>query len=256
MSNILKPDRPADKIVLTLVMPVHQEGEAVIPVIATLFLTVRYPFKLIVVYDSEDDTTVATIKKLQKYFNNIYLVQNEWGKGVLNAIKTGFRHADTPYVGIWTAYHVDPFGIVNEMVEKLEQGYDMVSATRFTTDVRARGNIFKKILSFWGNTILNKIIGLPISDTTTAWKVYKKSLLDSIPLETSVNGGWAFILEITIKAAIKGYRLANVPLESKNLNIIHGTTNFKVLKQLPEYLRWVLFGWKNRKLIKKHLGVS
>jgi len=43
-------------------------------------------------------------------------------------------------------------------------------------------------------------------------------------------------------------------LEKKNINLIHGLTNFRVLKQLPTYCRWVFLGWKNRKLIKSHLN--
>ena len=243
--------------ILSLVMPVHNEGDAVIPVIATLFLTVRYPFKIILVYDSPDDKTVATVTKLQKYFADIYLLQNEWNNGVLNAIKTGFKNADTPYVGIWVSYHLDPFGILNNMIEKLENGCDLVSANRFTVESkRARGNQIKKLLSYGGNIILNKIIGMPISDITTSIKVYRKTLLDSLVIETVVNGGWAVSSELAIKAAIKGYRLSEVPLEKKNINLIHGLTNFKVLKQLPTYFRWLSLGWKNRKLIKSHLNIS
>lgn len=240
---------------LTLVLPVFNEGDGVIPVIATLFLSINYPFKLIVVYDSEKDRTIETIKKLQLYFDDIHLVQNEWKGGVLNAIKTGFNRADTEYVSIWLAYHVDPFGIINEMIEKMEDGFDMVSATRFATDTeKARGNTLKKFLSFLGNFILDKLIGMPITDVTTSLKVYRRSLLDDIPIETVVNGGWALSSELAIKAAIKGYSLAEVPLESKNVNLIHGLTNFRVFKQLPEYFRWLYLGWKNRKLIKSHLN--
>ena len=56
-----------DPKILTLVMPVYGEGDAVIPVICTLFFTVKYPFKLVVVYDSEDDVTIDTIKMLKQF---------------------------------------------------------------------------------------------------------------------------------------------------------------------------------------------
>ncbi len=248
-------EKVKDEKILTLVLPVYNEGDAVIPVISTLFLTVRYPFKLFVVYDSPDDVTVTTIRKLQKYFGDLYLVQNEWNRGVLNAIKTGFQHSDTKYVGIWVSYHLDPFGILNDMIEKLEKGCDLVSANRFAVDSdRARGNPVKKMFSYAGNIVMNRIIGMPISDVTTSIKVYRKSLLDSLQIETVVNGGWAVSSELAIKAAIQGYRLDEIQLEKKNINLIHGLTNFRVLKQLPTYFQWLFLGWKNRKLIKSHLN--
>jgi glycosyltransferase involved in cell wall biosynthesis len=247
--NSIKDDK-----ILSLILPVYNEGEAVIPVISTLFLTVNYPFKLYVVYDSPEDETISTIVKLQKTFKDVHLVQNSWKRGVLNALKTGIMHADTKYVGIWVSYHVDPFGILNKMIDKLENGYDLVSANRFTVDSRARGNPIKKLFSYGGNLTLNKIIGMPISDVTTSIKVYKKNLLEEFTIETEVNSGWAMSMELAIKAAIKGYRLVDIPLEKKNINLIHGITRFKVLKQLPEYLHWLYFGWKNRKEIKKNLN--
>jgi len=242
-----------DKI-LTLIMPVYNEGDAVIPVISTLFLTTRYPFKVFVIFDSPEDKTVLTVRKLQEYFDDLYLVQNEWKAGVLNAIKTGFKHSDTQYVGIWVAYHLDPFGVLNEMIAKLENGCDLVSANRFTVDSkRARGNTVKKLFSYFGNILMNQIIGMPISDVTTSIKVYRKSFLDSVTIETVVNGGWSVSSELAIKAAINGYRLGEIPLEKKNINLIHGLTNFRVLKQLPTYFRWLYLGWRNRKLIKKNV---
>lgn len=235
-------------------MPVYNEGDAVIPVISTLFITTHYPLKIFVVHDSPDDSTVKTVEKLQEYFDDLYLVRNEWDRGVLNAIKTGFKNADTPYVGIWVAYHLDPFGIINSMTAKLEDGCDLVSANRFAVkEERARGNPVKKLFSLVGNIVLNRIIGMPISDITTSIKVYKKSMLDSFEIETVVNGGWAVNAELAIKAAIQGYRLGEIPLEKKNITLVHGLTNFKVLKQLPTYFQWLRLGWKNRKVIKSHL---
>jgi glycosyltransferase involved in cell wall biosynthesis len=239
------------KKVLTLVMPVYHEGDAIIPVIATLFLTVQHPFKLIVVYDSDDDPTVATVQKLRQHFEPVYLIQNEWREGALNAVRTGLRHADTRYVGIWVAYHLDPFRIVDDMVEKLESGCDLVSANRFTIgSATARGNYIKRALSYAGNIVLNKIIGMPISDVTTSIKIYRRDMLDSLAIDWEVTGGWAVSSELAIKAAIAGYRLEEIPLERKNVNLIHGITRFAVFRQLPTYFKWLFLGWRKRNLIK------
>ncbi len=94
---------------------------------------------------------------------------------------------------------------------------------------------------------------MPISDVTTSLKLYRKTTLDSIEIETVSKGGWAINTELAIKAAIRGDRLAEIPLESKNINLIHGLSKFKILRQLPEYFRWLFLGWKNREMIKAHL---
>jgi len=247
-------EKTVNEKILTLIMPVYNEGDAVIPVISTLLLTVKHPIKIFVVHDSPDDPTVKTVEKLQKHFSDLYLVQNEWKRGVLNAIKTGFKNADTPYVGVWVAYHLDPFGILDDMLDKMENGCDLVSANRFTIDSsRARGNTIKKLFSKGGNMVLNKIIGMPISDITTSIKIYRKTMLDKMEIETVVNGGWAVNAELAIKAAIGGFSMDEIHLEKKNMTLVNGLTNFKVLKQLPTYFQWLYMGWKNRELIKSYL---
>ena len=62
----------------SLVMPVLNEGERVIPAIATLALTVNYPFELIIVYDREDDKTLPVIKELQTRFDFIKTKQEKY----------------------------------------------------------------------------------------------------------------------------------------------------------------------------------
>lgn len=237
---------------LSLVMPVLNEGVRVIPAIATLAYTVKVPLELVVVYDTENNPTVAVIKELQCYFPKIKLVKN-LAKGVIKAIETGFDDCESDLVGIWVSYHVDPFGVVNQMYELVAQGMDFVSGNRFNKIKRvSRGNPIKKLLSRTGNYVLNRLIGIPLGDITTNIKLYKKSVLKQIPIETKTSGAWAMITELTVKAAIKGYKLAEVEFLPDNVNLIHGISNFRVFKHLDQYVKWLWLGIKNRKIIKNN----
>jgi glycosyltransferase involved in cell wall biosynthesis len=241
------------KSVLTLIMPVYDDANIVIPTITTLFFTIRYPFDLIIVYDRDDDKTIPVIQQLQKYFANILMVRNEWKHGVVNAIKTGIKNAKTPYIGVWICYQVDPFGIINEMVSKMEEGFDLIAASRFIYKGRfSRGSFLKRSLSKYANKTLHSIIGIPLTDSTSTIKIFRKDFLDSTPITTKVSGGWSLSLELTLKALVKGLKVFEVPLEKKNLNLMHGITRFQVWTQLPEYLRWLIWGFKNRKIIKRN----
>jgi glycosyltransferase involved in cell wall biosynthesis len=234
-------------------MPVYDDANIVIPTITTLFFTIKYPFDLIIVYDRDDDKTIAVIQQLQKYFANILMVRNEWRHGVVNAIKTGIKNAKTPYVGVWICYQVDPFGILNEMISKMEEGFDLVAASRFIYKGRFnRGHLLKRSLSKYANKILHSIIDIPLTDSTFSLKIFRKDFLDSTPITTKISGGWSLSLELTLKALVRGARVYEIPLEKKNLNLMHGITRFHVRTQLPEYLRWLIWGFRNRKIIKSH----
>lgn len=246
-------NKSVNQPVFSLVMPVLNEGERIIPAIATLGLTVNYPFELIVVYDNEDDKTLPIIKDLQTKFSFISTKKNS-GKKVIGAIKTGFDSANSSVVGIWLPYHVDPFGLVNQMYEKIvNENCVLVSGNRFNKIKRiSRGNPVKKILSRAGNYLLNRTIGIPLGDITTSLKLYKIDFIRSTPIETEISGGWSLNTELVVKGAIKGVKFGEIEFLPENTNIINGVSNFKVFKQLSFYLKWLRLGFKNRATIKSN----
>lgn len=250
MHNGLNRQQP---YAFSVIMPVYYEGARVIPVITTLAYTIKHSFELIVVYDKSDDPTVRTVDKISKDFPNVRLVKNIDGLGVINAIKTGIQHCASDIIAIWCAYHVDPYGLLNQMYEIVLSGCDVVSANRFAKVSRFnRGGLLKKILSRGGNFILWKLVGSQFGDTTTSIKMYKKSFLENNPIKTTSAGGWALSTELAIKAAMNGYKLGEVILNPYNINLISGLSNFNVSRFLPHYLKWVYYGMQNRKKIVKN----
>jgi dolichol-phosphate mannosyltransferase len=242
-----------EKPVFSLIMPVLNEGERIIPAIATLALTVKYSFELIIVYDRDNDKTLPIIHQLQSKFFFITTKKNT-GKKVIGAIKTGFETANTPVVGIWLPYHVDPFGLINKMYEKIkDENCVMVSGNRFNKIKRiSRGNPLKKILSRSGNYLLNRIIGIPLGDITTSLKLYHIDFIQNTPIETEISGGWSLNTELAVKAAIQGVKIGEIEFLPENTNIINGVSNFKVFKQLGFYLKWLNLGFKYRAKIKSN----
>lgn len=248
MFNSLAQNNKAD---ITLIMPVLNGSNSVIPVIATLAFTVKYPLELLVVYDTDNDTTIPVVEELKKLFPNIRLIKNK-GERLIGAIQTGIGVATAETVGIWLSYHVDPYGLLNDMYELIiNEGCDLVSGNRFSRGKSTfRGSLVKKLLSRLGNYVYRDIIGIPLGDVTTSMKIYKKSLLNRYPIETGNNGGWAISTEYVVKAAMEGNKFGEIEFMPKNTNLIHGLSNFKIYRQLSEYLKWLVLGFHNRKLIK------
>lgn len=238
---------------LTLIMPVLNEGVRVIPAISTLVFTSKVSLKILVVYDNLQDSTVPVVHELARVFGNIELVQNE-GKKVIGAITTGIRKSKTDVVGVWVPYHVDPYGLVNKMYELVKNGgCEIVSGNRFNRVKRlSRGSTIKKLLSRLGNYLLNRVIGVPFGDVTTSVKLYTRGFLMDNEIQTKVSGGWALSMELALKAAVKGYRLGEVEFMPENTNLILGISNFRIFKQLDQYLKWLYWGYRNRKTIKRN----
>src|SRR5262249_13657830 len=76
---------------LHVVVPVYNEAENFPRFYTTLKDSVRTPYRLLVVYDREEDTTLPVARPLAEKDPSLLLVKNT-AKGVLGALKTGLHH--------------------------------------------------------------------------------------------------------------------------------------------------------------------
>jgi hypothetical protein len=122
------------------------------------------------------------------------------------------------------------------------QGYDLVSGSRYSKGGRKIGGPWIQTqLSRWGNLTFRKLTGLPIGDPTYSFKLYSRHLLDAIAIEG--RGGWAISFELSIKAHLAGFRMAEVGTVWLDRQL--GESKFRLLGWLPAYARWFFWGlWR------------
>ena len=95
---------PSDTPVLSIVIPVYNEGENVVPTLrGVVERTKARPLEVLVVHDFDEDTTVPVVKRLQAEMPELRLLRNTLGRGVLNAMKSVLRAARANYVLITMA---------------------------------------------------------------------------------------------------------------------------------------------------------
>jgi dolichol-phosphate mannosyltransferase len=83
---------------VSIVLPVYNEGESVVPVLRGLSEGVRTSHELLVVYDFDEDTTVPVIERLSAELPSLRGLRNDLGRGVLNAMKAGINATSAPFV--------------------------------------------------------------------------------------------------------------------------------------------------------------
>jgi len=222
---------------LTIIVPAYNEEDCIARVIDEIE-TLDLKFQLIVVNDSSTDGTDAKIKEKIKQYNNIMLINRKGRRGVGRCLNRAFEEVSSGYVTVVMADLADDINDIPKMIEKIEEGYDVVCGSRYITGGHGRHkNRFKGFLSWLLGTTLQKIIKIPTSDATNAFKMYRASLLDDItPLmsDTFTTG-----LEITVRAYRKGYKVSEIPTIWKDRSF--GSSNFKILRVAPEYIYW--FFW-------------
>ncbi len=227
---------------LSIVMPVYNEGKIISETVKRIHDQVKTPFELLIVYDMDEDTTVPAVKKIQNKYKSAKLVKNIYGRGALNAIKTGMTRAKGDAVCVMMADLTDDPYALNLMMEKFASGYDIVSGSRYMPGGKQVGGPFlKQLLSRSAGVSLHFIAGIPTWDPTNSFRLYSRKFLEKTKIES--NGGFELGIELTVKAYFGGYKVGEVPTTWTYLS---KESRFLLKKWLPKYLKWYLWAIEKR----------
>ena len=230
---------------LNIVIPVFNEAGNIKVTIKKIEEECTEPHMITVVYDMDEDTTVPVVCQIQKEIKNVFLLRNKYGRGVLNAIKTGFEETTTKYVVITMADLSDPPAVINSMfIIAEEQNSDIVCASRYMRGGKQIGGpVVKGFMSRMAGLTLYFLTGIPTHDATNSFKLYRTSFLKQQTIES--KGGFELGIELVVKAYVYGYKISET--QTIWTDRIAGKSNFKLFKWLPGYLKWYFYAFRRHK---------
>jgi len=226
---------------LSIVMPVYNEGENILPTLASLYAEVKSPKVVHLVYDFEADSTLPVVKKNLSRHPGLILTKNKYGRGVLNAIKSGIEAAEGDAVLVTMADGSDEYAIVDKMYGLIKQGNAVVCASRYMRGGRQIGGPWlKRTLSRLAGLSAYYLSRIPTHDLSNSFRMYDKKFLQSVKIEST--GGFEISTELTVKARLMGKKIAELPTVWKDRAA--GRSNFKLWQWLPRYLYWYFKLWQ------------
>ena len=235
---------PAGPPELSVVMPVYNEGERVVPIIRALAEALHVENEILVVYDFDADTTVPPVQGLTAALPQVRLHRNDLGRGVLNAMRSGLAAARGRYVLVTMADGSDDPATVEPMLQSARLGADVVAASRYMRGGRQIGGPrLKRTLSRLAGLSLHQFAGIPIHDPTNNFKLYSREFLDSVTIES--EAGFELAIELSVKAALAGRTMAEIPTTWRDRS--GGESHFRLRAWLPHYLRWYLLAMRKRR---------
>lgn len=72
--------------------------------------------------------------------------------------------------------------------------------------------ITRLLLSYFANLYARVITGLPVADATSGFKCFRREVLEAIDLGRVESEGYAFQIEMSMRAWRRGFRLTEIPI--------------------------------------------
>ena len=172
--------------------------------------------EIVLVDDASRDATVETAERL-----GIPIIRHPHNVGYGGNQKTCYMEALRSGADIVVMLHpdgqYDP-GILPHMIAPIARGEaDLVLGSRFLTPGGARQGgmpAYKFVANRFLTSVENLVLGTSLSEMHTGYRAYSRRFLETVPfLRNSID--FAFDTEILFQAVRFGFRIAEVPVDTK-----------------------------------------
>ncbi|MCC6954294.1 MAG: glycosyltransferase, partial [Deltaproteobacteria bacterium] len=219
---------------IQLIVPIYNEGENVISLYRELQASGAEYDTLRFVHDQDTDTSLPFIAKLRDADERVAADKNQFGRGVVKALRWGFSRVQSGPAIVIMGDCSDKLDILPDMVRMWERGATIVSPSRYMRGGEQHGGgLLKSTLSRVAGLSL-KLLGFPTADATNNFKLYDGDWLKAQEIEST--GGFEIAIELCYKAYAQKKKIVELPTVWRDRTA--GESNFKLWKWLPRYLGW------------------
>ncbi|HYZ52661.1 MAG TPA: glycosyltransferase family 2 protein [Streptosporangiaceae bacterium] len=228
---------------VSVVMPAYNEGGQIVPILDRLFESVRLSCEVLVIVDTDTDTTIPVIEQYAKKEPRLRCLINTYGRGPANAIRFGIDAAAAPVAVVTMADGCDDARQIDELARLVERGVAVAAASRYMAGgQQVGGPVLKGTLSRMAGRSLRVLAHVGTRDATNSFKAYSTEFVREVGIDS--RDGFEIGIELTAKAKRLGRPVAEIP--TIWLDRQAGVSNFRVAKWIPSYLRWYRFAFGSR----------
>lgn len=202
-----------------VVIPTYNEKENIKVLIPLIFQTIP-GVSVVVADDNSPDSTGKVVLDLKYKYPNLSLITRENKGGLGGAYTNAFREVlkdlDVKTVVMMDADMSHDPKYLTQMIKESDK-YNVVVGSRYIDGGKTVGwELWRRVLSFFGNLYCRLITRLPIKDCTGGFNVISADYLRKIDFSKMDMSGYAFIMEIKYLLYKSGASFFEVPITFVN----------------------------------------
>ena len=206
------------KNLYSLLIPTYNERENIsilIYMIDKILTKNNINYEIIIIDDNSPDKTIDCVLEMQKLFGEkkIKILKRPGKLGLGSAYIDGSKLCQGEFIFIMDAdFSHHPKFLIDFIQKQKETNADIVTGTRYNLGGGVYGwSPIRKIISRGANFLASFLLNPGVSDLTGSYRLFKKDVFKDLIKEVK-NGGYAFQMEIIIRAVYKKYKVEEIPI--------------------------------------------
>ena len=231
---------------LTFFFPAYNEEASVAEVVrSALAVLPRYAdeIEVVVVDDSSTDRTGEIADRMAAEEPRVRVVHRRTDRGYGGALRSGISTATLPYVFFTDGDLQFALEDLERLLPRLERADVVIGYRERRADPPRR-----RFIAWVYNRLINVLFLAPFRDVDCAFKLFRRSVFDSVPLERIRSNGAFFSPELLLLLRASGVRMEQVAVRHypRRAGEEKGATARVVLRAIRDLLRLRLRLWLQR----------
>ena len=169
----------------------------------------------LIIDDNSSDGTASIVKEIMKNNKSIHIIERPSKMGLGTAYVEGFRFALKQNYDLIFEMDAD-FShnpdTIPEFLKAIKEN-DLVIGSRYVRGVNVvNWPLSRLFLSWFANLYTRIITGLPVKDSTSGFKCFRRTVLENINLDAINSDGYSFQIEMHFKTWKKGFKIIEIPI--------------------------------------------
>ena len=235
------PIAGAEEPRVLVILPTYNERATILSVVSRVLQAVPGA-EVLVVDDASPDGTGDAVAAMAKEDARVNLHRRGTKMGLASAYLFGFARAVEDGFDLVVEMDADLSHLPEELPALLAgaTAHDLTIGSRYIPGGAVTNWSRSRVaLSRAGNAYARLMLGLPVADVTSGYRVYRRPLLQAILADATTSDGYAFQIEMAYRASRLGFSVGEVPITFRERE--HGRSKLSraiILEALLEVTRW------------------